>query len=395
MRVPFRRLARQARDAFEVPRDLLLGRYPPFVTGGPLPPGDVPVFVFHSLEPDSLGRKLRHLADNGYVTLSGTEYHDILCGKKAAPDKAVLLTFDDGRGSLWTVGAPLLRQYGMKGVVFLVPGRIPPRGGLGPTDDDVRAGRASAEVVRARERNGGAFLSWPEIEALAAAGTFEFESHSLTHARIHVAPELAGFVTPGLRRGYAAFDLPLIDAEGRDLLGPKVPLGTPLFRSDSRLSESARFYEDPEVRRACVEAVAGEGGEQFFLRPGWEARLRRRLGGHAVTGRLEEPREYEAAVRRELDESKREIERRTGRPVVQFCYPWHVFGSTARRLVGEVGYRIAFCGKVRGVPITRPGGDLLRIARVGEDYVERLPGRGREDLSLILRRKWTRRREGA
>ena len=32
--MPLRKLGRQAREAFEVPRDLLLGRYPAFVTGG-------------------------------------------------------------------------------------------------------------------------------------------------------------------------------------------------------------------------------------------------------------------------------------------------------------------------------------------------------------------------
>ena len=53
--MPLGRIGRQAREAFEVPRDLLLGRYPPFVTGGPLPRGHVPVFVFHSLEPESFG----------------------------------------------------------------------------------------------------------------------------------------------------------------------------------------------------------------------------------------------------------------------------------------------------------------------------------------------------
>ena len=47
------RLVRQIRESWEVPRDIVLRRYPPFVTGGPLPRGDVPVFVFHSLEPAS------------------------------------------------------------------------------------------------------------------------------------------------------------------------------------------------------------------------------------------------------------------------------------------------------------------------------------------------------
>src|SRR5262249_8630160 len=51
-------MLRSPREAWEVPRDALLRRYPPFVTGGALERGEVPVFVFHSLEPVSFGRKL-------------------------------------------------------------------------------------------------------------------------------------------------------------------------------------------------------------------------------------------------------------------------------------------------------------------------------------------------
>jgi len=106
---------------------------------------------------------------------------------------------------------------------------------------------------------------------------------------------------------------------------------------------------------------------------------------------LESPAEREEAIRRELAESKRQIEEHTGQTVTHLCYPWHVSGPTARRLAAQLGYRTAFCGKVRGVPITPVGGDPLTIARIGEDYVELLPGRGREDLFRILRRKWRRR----
>ena len=107
--MPLKTLGQKARDAFEVPRDLFLGRYPAFVTGGPLPRGHVPVFVFHSLEPESFARKLQHLADNDYVTLSATEYFQFLMGTRPAPQNAVVLTFDDGRGSLWSIGQPLMR----------------------------------------------------------------------------------------------------------------------------------------------------------------------------------------------------------------------------------------------------------------------------------------------
>ena len=37
-------------------------------------------------------------------------------------DHVTLLTFDDGRASVWSVAYPLLKQYGMRGVCFLIPG---------------------------------------------------------------------------------------------------------------------------------------------------------------------------------------------------------------------------------------------------------------------------------
>jgi peptidoglycan/xylan/chitin deacetylase (PgdA/CDA1 family) len=390
--VPVHRLRRNAREAFEVPRDLLLRRYPPFVTGGPLPAGDVPVFVFHDAKPEGFSRKLRYLADNGYATLSVDEYVAVIRGERRAPEPACLLTFDDGRGSVWSVAAPLLRRHGMKAAVFLVPGRMRSRPGpAAPTLDDVESGRADPDALRAREEGEGALLSWQEVEALAATGLLDFQSHTLLHSRIHTGPQLAGFVTPWSRRGSTAFDQPLVRVGDRDLVGEEVALGTPLLRSAPRTSEDTRFLEEEGVRTASVEAVAEGGGEAFFLRADWERRLKSVFARGRVRGTLESADERAGAIRRELAESRRLIEERTGRPVAHLCYPWHAAGPTARRLAVEVGYRTAFCGKVPGVPITRAGGDTGAIARLGEDYVELLPGRGRSTLTEILGRKWRRR----
>jgi peptidoglycan/xylan/chitin deacetylase (PgdA/CDA1 family) len=378
-------------EAWEVPRDLFLGRYPAFVTGGSLLRGDVPVFAFHGAEPESFRRKVRHLADNGYVTLSADEYVTVLLGGRPAPDRAVVLTFDDGRGSLWTVAGPLLHAFGMRAVVFLVPGRLRSRPGpLPPTWADVEAARAEASVVLTREQGEGALLSWEEVEALGRIGVFDFQSHTLTHARIHIGPRLTGFVSPASRRGYDAFDQPAVNDGARDLFGEEVPLGTPLFQSASRTSEELRFFEEPGVRRACVETVAAEG-EGFFARDDWERRLRRVFGRVRVRGRIETADERAQAIRRELVEARRLIEERTGKAVGHVCYPWHVAGPTTRRLALEAGYRTAFCGKVPGVPITGVGGDPQAIARISGDYVELLPGRGRSTLGEVLRHKWVRR----
>ena len=379
------RVVRQAWDSWEVPRDLLLRRYPGFVRGGALPRGQVPVFVFHSLEAGTFRRKLEYLSANGYVTLSAVDYFEFLMGTRPVPDRAIVLTFDDGRASLWTVGAPLLRRFGMTGIVFLIPGRTASRPGpLPPTIDDAAVGTSPA--------SGGdeGLLSWEQVEALSRSGPFEFQSHTHTHARVHVRPRVVGFVTPESRRGYAAMDLPLIRSGGRDLMGEEVAPGTPILAFEPRMGEARRFYEDPAIRTAAVRAVADGGGDAFFTREDWPDILRGTVR-RRVPGRWETAAEKEAAIRRELVESRRVIEERTGKPVIHLCHPWHVAGPTARRVMREVGYRTAFAGKVPGVPITMAGGDPYCIARIGEDYVELLPGEGRAALADVLRRKWRRR----
>jgi peptidoglycan/xylan/chitin deacetylase (PgdA/CDA1 family) len=388
--VAVRHLARSVLAAWEVPRDLLLGRYPAFVGGGPLRPGEIPVFVFHGAEPESFGRKLRHLADNDYRTLSVAEYVSVIRREVPPPERAVLLTFDDGRGSVWTVAAPLLRRHGMRAVVFLVPGRMSDHA-PSASWEDVEAGRASRASVLQREAGAGALLSWSEVEALARTGDFDFQSHTFSHARVHVGSRLAGFATPRSRQGYDAFDQPLVRAGGRDLLGAEVPLGTPLLVSAPRTSEAARFFEDETVRARPVEIVAESGGEAFFQQAGWERRLRRAFSASALRGRWESAADRVQAISFELAAARRLIEERTGRPVVHLCYPWHTAGATARRLAAEAGYETAFCGKVAGTPLTLPGGNLQALARLGEDYLELLPGAGRATLPEVLRSKWRRR----
>ncbi len=376
-----RGLLEHARAAYEVPRDLLLGRYPEFVTGGALPRGHVPVFVFHTLEPEGFARKLRYLAENGYVTLSAEEYFLSLMGTRPAPERAVLLTLDDGRASTYSVGYPLLSRHGMKALVFLIPSRI----GAAPA----RALSLGADPQPPNANEG--FLTWEEVGVLSRSGLFDFQSHSLSHARIHTRPQLVDFLEPSLREGYLSLDVPRIHESGRDLPVEEIPLGTPLLRSAPRLSEEQRFYEDPAIRRKAVERVAAEGGLGFFCKDGWRRTLRSLTAGQPLRGRLETRAEREAAIRRELKESKRIIQERVGREVTHLCYPWHVAGPTAERIAAEVGYRTAFCGKLRGIALTAPGGDPRRIARIGEDYVETLPGKGRVGIAEILRRKWRRR----
>ena len=151
---------------------------------------------------------------------------------RPAPERAVVLTFDDGRGSLWSVGAPLLERRGMRGIVFLVPGRTRLAAGAtacppGPT---CAKDAAIAAEVADRERRGAApLLGGDRGRCPRGASSTSRATRTPTRASTR-APQVVGFVTPALRRGYDAFDLPLVAGDdGRDLPAAEVPLGRPIL----------------------------------------------------------------------------------------------------------------------------------------------------------------------
>ena len=246
-----RRLSRSAREAWEVPRDLLRGRYPPFVTGGELPRGDVPVFVFHGAEPESFGRKIAHLAENGYVTLSADEYVAVLRGERQPEERAVVLTFDDGRGSVWSVAAPLLRRLGMKAVVFLVPGRIESR----PARPS-RPGRTSRKDAWTRlwscaGRKGRA-LSCPGRRSRPSRGRACSTSRAIPCATpaFTRGPRWPASSRPGPGEGTTRSTSRSSGTRaGPD--GRGGPVGRRLSRPPRGTSEELRFHEDPVVRAAA------------------------------------------------------------------------------------------------------------------------------------------------
>lgn len=93
---------------------------------------EIPVLLYHVVKPDpnpandyeyklaEFEKQMAYLHDNGYVTLSAAEFLDALDGKAPAPEKAVLLTFDDNTADFTEHVMPVLQRYGMKAVQFTV-----------------------------------------------------------------------------------------------------------------------------------------------------------------------------------------------------------------------------------------------------------------------------------
>jgi hypothetical protein len=342
--------AQRAADAGRLLLDLIT-RDPAFVRGGDLDPTDIPVFTFHSLEPESFERKMRYLRDAGYQAIGMPAYLDALLGRQKAPAKSVLVTIDDGRATTWTVGYPILKRLGMRATAFLVTSAVHDSDEVSKTIDEVESCDRAALVARDRSAD-RPFVTWGEVRAMR--DVVDIESHTHLHARIPVDRETSGFRTEAMQSGYGAFDCPFLWIDGRLARGGDVPPGTPLPVSAPRLS-----------------------GRPAYL---------------AAHGRYETADELRGAMRFDLGEARRLIREKAEVEATTVCYPWHVFSEEAKRMAAEVGYRAAFAGKASASPaISRAGSDVFELARVGEDYVERLPGPGRRSLLSVLREKLGRR----
>src|SRR5262245_31024378 len=84
-------------------RALFLGQYPSFLyrSSCGLEEGEIPVFAFHSVLPDKFESQMAYLAANEYWTLDAGGLVVTLRGSRPPRKNTVVLTFDDGRGSLW------------------------------------------------------------------------------------------------------------------------------------------------------------------------------------------------------------------------------------------------------------------------------------------------------
>ena len=102
------------------------------------------MFTFHTVLPDIFERQCRYLASNGYKTLSADEFLHTMRRPGPLVKKTVVLTFDDGLKTVWTVAYPILKKYNLKAVCFLIPGCVPGEGPVRPHPDRRRTRRGAS-----------------------------------------------------------------------------------------------------------------------------------------------------------------------------------------------------------------------------------------------------------
>jgi peptidoglycan/xylan/chitin deacetylase (PgdA/CDA1 family) len=367
-------------------RSLLFRNAPKFVYNanpGPIE-NDIPVFTFHTALPDRFEEQCRFLSENGYRTLTADEFYRALTRRDPFPEKAVVLTFDDGLKTVWTVAYPLLRKYGLKAVCFLIPGCIPEDEGTPRmTLEDYWNGQASLQDVAPLGQGPGALMNWSEIKTLHETGIVDFQSHTLYHHLVPVSEKIFDFYHPTYNAHfYGNIHIPVYMENGQDVVTRDPVLGMPIYYSKPRMQAVRRYFEDEGLRACCVDLVRQEGEKAFFDRRFWRRELRAAVQvyrkEHGVRGHFETVEQRNQSILADLRQSREWIEARLpGKSVTHLCFPWYDAADFAVQLSAAAGFRCNYFGQLWGRTGNPPGSDPSRIVRVEGHFLQRLPGKGR------------------
>ena len=123
-------------------------------------------FEEYSLSPQSFEEDLIWLRDNGYVTITSEELLTFLKNKEPIPQKAVILSIDDGTWGVYKHAWPLLMKYGMK-ADFNVIGKQ-----IDDTWDMLH------EEGGSREGEAAPYCTWEELIEMEQSGAIHICSHT-------------------------------------------------------------------------------------------------------------------------------------------------------------------------------------------------------------------------
>ena len=147
----------------------------------------IPVLTYHSIDDRAVDdsasvvstsleifrQHIAFLGRSGYHGIRLSELTSLLAEGKPLPERAVVITFDDGYHNFYSHAWPILRESGFAATVFLVTGYCGKDNGW-----------PGHEPVNGRQP----LMGWPEIRELHSQGV-EFGSHTVTHPDLRRLPK--------------------------------------------------------------------------------------------------------------------------------------------------------------------------------------------------------------
>lgn len=181
---------------------------------------ELPILMYHHIStlPEQWGDyvvstetfegDLRMLSELGYTSISLAELIAYVEGRGALPEKAVMITFDDGQRSFSEYALPLLEKYDMCALAAIV-GKY--------ADDYTANGDTNVNY---------AYMAWPELARLAQNPHVELLAHSYDMHSLQLrrgCAIMAGESAGDYEKSFSA-DINLLNSRCAEHIG-EIPLG--------------------------------------------------------------------------------------------------------------------------------------------------------------------------
>ena len=150
----------------------------------------IPVLMYHHVNPagnalnvvpELFERQMGYLASAGYRTIDTSDLLDILSTGRRPHWRSVMITFDDGWLDNYLYAFPVLKEFNLKAVVFVVTSWA---GERGVRTDKIPLPRHKDCVRLVHEdRSGDVVLSWDELSEMESSGLIDVQSHTHSHIR--------------------------------------------------------------------------------------------------------------------------------------------------------------------------------------------------------------------
>jgi len=371
---------------------LIRGDLPRFVYSNRELGNEVPVFSFHSVSPSGFRCLLDYLATNGYATISMDDMYRHLSGAKPLTGRNIVLTFDDGWSTAWSVATPLLKEFNMQATLYIAPATISEENGLRKTIED---GVSEEVALREDGKHIGYLITLQELDAMQSSGVWDIQSHTLYHTRVWKNNNVVDFVNPSLEKtliNYRPWYYMISNAS--DVLSPyDLQLGWPIYPDTARMIGTQRYIPHNNEGAMLVKYVSENGGNKYFQANNWRKLLKNYLMEYRKKnpGRWETREEVLESIRHELYESRKILQQRTNSVVSHLLFPWEEGSMTAIKIAKEIGYKTASWGVLRNRRSNSPGDDPFNIPRISWKFIPLLPGKGRTSLLQELQHRVRKR----
>jgi len=322
----------------------------------------MPVFYYHHVDKNKFEKQLSYLNKNKYSTFDIADLEQLPRGGNR--QQAVMLTFDDGYSDLYETAYPLLKKYKLKAVAFISPLWVDSPG----------------------------YITWKQAVDMENSGVIDIQSHSYSHENIAVSAKVIDFYNPRISSDDWK-EIPVSAESDRHIPNSQHEFkwGTPIYEYDSGLTDSKRVINKPCLHDACLKLVEGQGGLSFFDKGNWKKLLFKFVRQQQKKGIEPEIRESDAEqigrIRRELDLSKKEIEKQLGKQVTAFACPRHEVGTLLKSQLEKSDYKWIFGGLIPLKTSEKREYKFDFINRVNGDFLTVLPGEGRDNFFKIMAEK--------